>query len=159
MRRSILLGDFIEEHSTVAIANNDCGYGNLRWKALFASLYHFLEIQFTHVTAVTGQDKCNHKWPTTTASQIIYKKSVQKDIQERVIHRFDSWQLVKNPEKYSPQKRFRFCTISWISLLLMLGYCVCVYVCVWICTRVCVFIVIHRNYLFSRKFIFNLESL
>lgn len=138
MRRSILLGDFIEEHSTVAIADNDCGYGNLRWKALFASLYHFLEIQFTHVTAVTGQDKCNHKWPTTTASQIIYKKSVQKDIQERVIHGFDSWQLVKNPEKYSPQKRFRFCTISWISLLLMLGYCVCVCMYVYEYVHVCV---------------------
>lgn len=91
-----MLGDFIEEHSTVAIANNDCGYGNPRWKALFASLYHSLEIQFTHVTAVTGQDGCNHKWPTITASQIIYKKLVQKDIQERVIQGFDSWQLVEN---------------------------------------------------------------
>ena len=124
MRWSILLWDFIEEHSTVEIANNDCGYGNPRWKARFASLYHSLEIQFTHVTAVTGQDGYNHKWPTTTASQIIYKKSVQKDIQERIIWGFDCWQLVKNFEKYPPQKICEFYIMFPEFLLLMLSYCV-----------------------------------
>lgn len=126
MRWSILLGDFIEERSTVAIANNDCGHGNPRWKALFASLYHSLEIQFTHVTAVTGQDRCNHKWPTTTASQIIYKKSVQKDIPERIIQGFDSWQLVENFEKYSPRKA---ANSLFPEFLLMQSYCLYIFYC------------------------------
>lgn len=52
--------------------------GKPRWKAPFASLYHSLEMQFTHATAVAGQDGWNLRWPATIARQIIYKNHFTK---------------------------------------------------------------------------------
>lgn len=122
--------------------------GNPRWKALFASLYHSLKIQFTHITAVTGQDRCNYKWPTTTASQIIYLKSSSERNLVKNKSRF--WQLTTCEKLWNiliPEKVQILHYISRISLSLVL--CVCV----------CVFIVFDRNFVFYSEKLFSIRNI